>query len=102
MTEKKFNFDLGSRSLTANESRAVETAKGAFRASLERHLGQTVAGHAVFKATSNATGAGMGSRPRGTDVVNGNAPLPPRGTDAVGKGTASWKTKKVASAGRKY
>ena len=101
MTEKKFNFDLGNRRLTANESRAVENAKRIFRESLQRHQGQTVAGHAVFKATSS--GSAVGTVTRGTVVLaSDQAPAPQRGKEATREGIEDLRSNKVAPAHRKY
>jgi hypothetical protein len=103
MSDKKFNFNLGNRRLTAEESNVVENAKRLFRESLERHRGaQAVAANAIFKATSNATAAASVSRPLGKEVVTGKATPNARGTDVVGSGSSSWSTNKVAPTHRRY
>lgn len=102
MTNKKFNFDLGNRSLTANETMAVEAAKRVFRNSLEKHLGKTVAGNVVFKATANAKAAEKAARPRVPDVADDKVAQRPRGTDVVHDVTTSWTTNKSAPGFRKY
>jgi hypothetical protein len=103
MSDKKFNFNLGNRSLTAEESTVVEHAKRQFRESFARHhRDHFVAGNAVFEGKSNVAATPSVNRPRGTDVVPGNAVSTPRGTDVSGKGTSSWSTNKVAPANRKY
>jgi|SRR5471030_1470124 len=116
MSDKKFNFNLGNRSLTADESTAVEIAKERFRKSLTRHHDQSVAGRAVFEATATVTAAGTIVRPRGSDVgagnepakargtgvVSGNETAKPRGTDVVRKVPSSWTTNTVAPPNRKY
>lgn len=116
MSEKKFNFNLGNRSLTADESTAVEIAKERFRNSLVRRHDKSMAGRAVFEATATVTAAGAIVRPRGSDVVAGNAPAKarstgvvsgnetakPRGADVVRKVPSSWTTNMVAPPNRKY
>jgi hypothetical protein len=101
MTEKKFNFALGSRRLTENESKAVETAKRVFRESLQRHQGQTVAGHAVFKAGANLTATATVKRAAATNAPQTGA-VTQRGTDRPRKGVEGWSSKTVASSSRKY
>lgn len=102
MSDKKFNFNLGNRSLTADESKAVEIAKEVFRRSVARHQGATVAGRAVFEATANAKPAGEVNRARGLEGGPGNVPAKPRGTDVVNKVPSSWTTNTVVPANRKY
>jgi hypothetical protein len=103
MSDKNFNFNLGNRRLTADESRAVEIAKRVFHESLVRHgKGDGVAARAVFVVKSDMTATGTVTRAHGTDQVGGDAAPKPRGSQAGGKGTASWPTNKVAPAIRKY
>ncbi|WGG48802.1 hypothetical protein [Rugamonas sp. DEMB1] len=103
MNEKTFNFNLGNRRLTADESRAVEIAKRVFHESLVRHgKGDGVAARAVFMVKSNAAATGTVTRARGTNPLGDDAAQKPQGTQAGGKGTASWPTNKVAPAIRKY
>lgn len=116
MSDKTFNFDLGNRHLTANETKAVEIANGKIRESLERH-GQlkTTFGMAIVKATSQ-TGGPANQKPRGTDVIFGNPNRVPRGTDVLrdnasprpegapgaSKAPSGWATNKAAPRNRKY
>lgn len=116
MSDKKYNFNLGNRSLTADETQAVEIAKGVFRESLERHgHGKIIEGSVVFTATSTGSAKPSVNRERGTDVVNkvtaeprktaagGRAtPDKPLGTDVINKPPPGWSTNKVVAASRKY
>lgn len=103
MSDKKFNFELGNRGLTAEESVVFENAKRQLLVSLERHnRGGRAAGSAIFRAISNATAVSTVSRPRGTSVAAGDATSKPRGTDIIIAEGTSWRTNKVASAGRRY
>lgn len=100
---QKFNFNLGNRSLTAEEVTVVENAKRLFRDSFERHSpGRILEGSAIFKATSSATAAPSVSRPLGSDVIAGELSPAVRGSDIVSTGTASWSTNKTAPPNRKY
>jgi hypothetical protein len=101
MSENKFNFNLGNRSLTAEELTVVENAKRLFRDSLARHSpGRLIEGHAIFKSRSNFTATHTVPRPLGTDVVADDVPEKARGTDVIG--SSSWSTNKIPPASRKY
>lgn len=121
-TVKKFNFNLGNRGLTAEESAVVQNAKARLQASIERH-GRAVAGGVISRIPSEKAEhaeclvmqintitkyivrgtAVIKDRPaRGTDVVKGNAKPKARGTDAVDTGGSSWITNKVAPPNRRY
>lgn len=116
MSDKKYNFNLGNRRLTADETLAVEIAKGVFRESLERHgHGKIIEGSVIFKATSGGSAKTSVHRERGTDDVNkvaakartavaggSETPNKPLGTDGINKAPSGWSTNKVAAASRKY
>ena len=103
MSDKKFNFNLGNRSLTAEESTVVENAMRQFRESLERHRRDQVAqSHAIFEVKSKITAIPSVDRPRGTEVGAGDPTTEARRTDASNTGSASWRTNKVAPVNRRY
>lgn len=116
MEDKKFNFNLGNRGLTASESKVVDRAKSKLRESLSRHArdGRIVEASAVFKATATATATASVTRARGSDVVSGksNPANPSKGT-TVASGSSKrqgsdeaqgpkWRTSKVAPSARRY
>ena len=99
-----FNFNLGNRSLTAEELSVVEKAKRQFRESLVRHHGggHVVEGNAVFKATASVEATASVNRSRGADVA-GRQANPNTGASTGGSGNSdSWSTKKVSPSNRRY
>lgn len=116
MRDKKYNFDLGNRRLTADETLAVEIAKGVFRESLKRHgYGKFIEGSVVFKETSGGSAEALVRRERCTDVITkvagkthtaaaGGSAVPnkPLGSAVINKAPSGWSTNKVAAASRKY
>lgn len=92
-----YNFGLGNRALTAEESAVADKAKALLRRSLERH-GRQYASQVLFQEKLKPSQPAVTKRPERSGTDGGVARTSPRDN----RGSASWQTSKVASAIRKY